>query len=199
MSSRPAIALEPGLRIGLLGGSFNPAHEAHLHISLIAMRRLRLHRILWLVSPQNPLKSAQDMAPFEERLASAQAMAGHPNIHASDLEQKLATRYTADTLTKLTTRHPGVHFVWLMGADNLANFHLWKNWTKIMETVPVAIIARPDFHHHTSNSVIARRYGNVRLDSADAQLLPRLAPPVWTFIQERLHTQSATKIRKGKF
>lgn len=198
MSNRPAIALEPGLRIGLLGGSFNPAHEAHLHISLIAMRRLRLHQILWLVSPQNPLKPTQGMAPFEERLASAQAMAGHPNIHASDLEQKLGTSYTADTLTTLTTRHPGVYFVWLMGADNLANFHLWKDWTKIMETVPVAIIARPDFHHHTSHSVIARRYGNVRLDSADARLLPSLAPPVWTFIQERLHTQSATKIRQAK-
>jgi len=190
--------LEPGLRIGLLGGSFNPAHEAHLHISQVALRRLELHKILWLVSPQNPLKSTEDMAPFEERFASAKTMADHPNIHVSDVEQRLGTTYTADTLRELTRRHPGVHFVWLMGADNLANFHLWKNWTRIVETVPVAIIARPEFSHNAYHSALARRYGDVRLDPADAALLPQLAAPAWTFIQERLHPLSATKIRQSQ-
>jgi len=132
-------------RIGLLGGSFNPAHRGHRRISLAAARALALNEVWWLVSPGNPLKPAAGMAPLAARLASARAMARRAPICATDIERRLGTRYTADTLRRLVRRHPRTRFVWLMGADNLAQFHRWRDWRGIARTLPIAVIARPGY------------------------------------------------------
>lgn len=130
-------------RVGLLGGSFNPAHRGHVHISQEAMKRLRLDAVWWLVSPQNPLKSAEDMAPQAIRLASARAIARDPRIVPTDVERKLGTRYTVDTLKALVDLHPSTRFIWLMGGDNLQSFHRWHQWRQIVRVVPIAVVLRP--------------------------------------------------------
>lgn len=141
-------------RIGLLGGSFNPAHRAHRRISLHALRALKLDEVWWLVSPGNPLKAgAKDMAPFRARLASARAMARHAPIRVSGVERRLKTRYTADTLTKLTRMYPKHDFIWLMGADNLDQFHRWERWRRIAAMLPIAVVARPGYDRHAHASV----------------------------------------------
>ena len=133
-------------RIGLLGGSFNPAHGGHRAISLAALRALGLDEVWWLVSPGNPLKdTARDMAPLAIRLASARAMARHAPIRASDIESRLGTRYTVDTLKALARRYPNKRFIWLMGADNLAQFDQWKDWRGIARAMPIAVVARPGY------------------------------------------------------
>lgn len=133
-------------RIGLLGGSFNPAHKGHRAISLAAIRTLGLDEVWWLVSPGNPLKDkAKDMAPLSARLASARRASCHAPIRPSDIETRLHTRYTVDTLKKITRRYPKNRFIWLMGGDNLAQFHLWRDWRGIARTMPIAVIARPGY------------------------------------------------------
>lgn len=129
--------------VGLLGGSFNPAHEGHLHISLHALKMLGLDAVWWLVSPQNPLKSKKDMAPFARRLEQAREIAQHPRIVVTDIEMRLGTRFTADTLSALRLHFPRTRFVWLMGADNMHQLHRWKNWQKIFHMVPVSVLDRP--------------------------------------------------------
>lgn len=178
----------------MLGGSFNPAHAGHRHISLIALRRLGLDEIWWLVSPQNPLKSSVDMAPFEDRFRSAQEKSGHPRIKVLDLESRLGTTYTADLLHRLQARSSD-HFVWIMGGDNLMQIDRWKNWRAIFEAVPVAVIARPGFEKAALGSKAAHVFRNVRLDPADSLQLATMAAPVWTLIQERLSPLSSTEIR----
>lgn len=132
-------------RVGLLGGSFNPAHRGHRRVSLAAIRALALDEVWWLVSPGNPLKPAAGMAPFAARLASARAMARRAPIRATDIETRLGTRYTIDTVRAITRRAPRTRFVWLMGADNLAQFDRWKTWREIARAVPIAVIARPGY------------------------------------------------------
>ena len=132
-------------RIGLLGGSFNPAHRGHRRISLAALDALGLDEVWWLVSPGNPLKGSKGMAPFEARLRSARAMARRAPIRASDFEARAGTRYTIDTLGELLRRHPRDRFIWLMGADTIAQFHHWKRWRAIAKTLPIAVIARPGY------------------------------------------------------
>ena len=133
-------------RIGILGGSFNPAHGGHRAISLAALRALGLDEVWWLVSPGNPLKDkARDMAPLAIRLASARRMTRHAPIRATDIERRLGTRYTVDTLTTLARRYPNNRFIWLMGADNLAQFDQWKNWRGIARAMPIAVVARPGY------------------------------------------------------
>lgn len=185
-----------GRKIGLLGGSFNPAHEGHRHISLIALRRLGLDEIWWLVSPQNPLKPESEMAPFDERYRSAEKMARHPRIKVMDLETRLGTTYTADLLTKLQDRgHDS--YVWLMGGDNLMQIDCWKNWQSIFETVPVCVIARPGFEKAALGSKAAHVYRAVRLDPSDSLRLASIEPPCWTLLQEQLTGLSSTEIRKS--
>ncbi|WP_294285311.1 nicotinate-nucleotide adenylyltransferase, partial [uncultured Sphingomonas sp.] len=134
------------MKTGLLGGSFNPAHRGHRAITLAAIRVLELDEAWWLVSPGNPLKSgARDMAPLAARLASAKRMARRAPIRASDIEARLGTRYTLDTLRQLQRRYPRRQFIWLMGADNLAQFHRWRGWREIARTMPIAVIARPGY------------------------------------------------------
>lgn len=141
---RPPGPVAPGLRIGLLGGSFNPAHEGHLYVADIAMKRLRLDYVWFLVSPQNPLKPTNGMMPLCHRLASARKIAGrNRRLIVSDLEQTIGSRYTNDTIRALRARFPLVRFVWLMGSDNLEQFHRWQHWQDILAQVPAAVILRP--------------------------------------------------------
>ena len=184
-----------GLRIGLLGGSFNPAHGGHLHISLLALKRLRLDALWWLVSPRNPLKPEAGMAPLAQRLAAARAVARHPAITVTDLERSLGTAYTADTLRALKTRFPGVRFVWIMGADNLVQIARWRDWTAIFEAVPIAIFARPSYSLRALAGKAAARYRSARLPPGKGGVLAGSPPPAWIFFHERLHRASATEIR----
>ena len=182
-------------RIGLLGGSFNPAHEGHRDISLAALAYLDLDEVWWLVSPQNPLKPADGMASFAERMASARAMAHHPRIRVTDIEQRLGTRYTADTLRKLVMRFPSYRFVWLMGADNLAQIASWRDWTKIFHLTPIAVFDRPTYTTKALNSLAARRFRRSRRREAALKTLAATPAPAWVFVHHRLNPISATQIR----
>jgi nicotinate-nucleotide adenylyltransferase len=182
-------------RIGLLGGSFNPAHEGHRDISLAALAYLDLDEVWWVVSPQNPLKSAQGMASFAERMASAKAMADHPRIRVTDIERKLGTRFTADTLRKLVTRFPSCRFVWLMGADNLAQISSWRDWTRIFHLTPIAVFDRPTYTIKALSSLAARRFRRSRRREAALKTLAATPAPAWVFVHHRLNPISATQIR----
>jgi len=184
-----------GLRIGLLGGSFNPAHGGHLNLSLAALKRLDLDRIWWLVSPQNPLKPDDGMAPFADRLASAEALAHHPRIDVSDIEAHLGTRFTADTLAALVSRCPAHDFVWLMGADNLIQIPAWDRWSRIFHTVPVAVFARPSYSLRALAGPAARRFRRHRLPEDEAGQLAGSRPPAWVFCHMRLDPTSASALR----
>lgn len=184
-----------GRTVGLLGGSFNPAHEGHRHISLTAMRRLGLDQVWWLVSPQNPLKSAADMAALDLRVATAQAKARHPRILVTALEVMLGTRYTAETLTALRRRYPRTRFVWLMGADNLIQVTRWRDWRRIFGRVPVAVFPRRPYSTRALGGKAARCFARDRVDAASAGTLPHRAPPAWVFLEGPLHPASATEIR----
>jgi len=185
-------------RIGLLGGSFNPAHAGHRHISLMALRRLRLDEVWWLVSPQNPLKPVAGMAPLAERVAGARTVAAHPGIRVTGIEKALGTRYTADTLPALTRRFPLARFVWLMGADNLVEIPRWNRWRRIFATVPVAILARSSYSHRALAGQAARRFAHDRIPTPQAGRLAELDPPAWVFLHGRRHPASATLIRAVK-
>jgi nicotinate-nucleotide adenylyltransferase len=184
-----------GRRIGLLGGSFNPAHEGHREISLQALARLGLDEVWWLVSPQNPLKPVAGMAPFADRMAGARAVARHPRIRVSDIEARLGTRHTAETLRRLTRRFPGHRFVWLMGADNLAQIDRWRSWQQIFHLVPVAVWARPTYCFRALAAKAARRFAGARRKENAGRLLPATDPPAWVFVHGRLNPLSATAIR----
>ena len=187
-----------GARIGLLGGSFNPAHEGHRHISREAMKRLGLDQVWWLVSPQNPLKTPQGMAPAAERLAAAQRLASGPLLIATDIESLLGTRYTADTLRALRRCFPKVHFVWLMGADNLIQIDQWEDWQRIFHCVAVAALARPTYSLRASRSKAAERFKAARWAERKVRGLSRAAPPAWAFLHIRLSPLSATRIRAAR-
>ena len=183
------------LRIGLLGGSFNPAHAGHLHVTEMALKRLRLNQVWWLVSPGNPLKSAAGMAPLGDRVRRARDVARDRRIRVTDIEQRLGTRFTADTLRALCRRYPHARFVWLMGADNLAQISRWQQWPTIFATVPVAVFDRPSYALTAMAGVAARRFAGCRLAAPKARLLAGCKPPAWVFLAGRLHTGSATRIR----
>jgi len=161
-----------GQAIGLLGGSFDPAHAGHVHITREALKRFALDRVWWLVSPGNPLKAAGP-APLARRMAAARAVMDHPRVSVTDIEARLGTRYTAETLAELQALYPGRRFVWLMGADNLAQLDRWERWQEIMERVPVGVIARPGSRIAARMSKAAARYQRWRLPSERAGLLPR--------------------------
>ncbi|GAB4542905.1 MAG: nicotinate-nucleotide adenylyltransferase [Parvularculaceae bacterium] len=187
-----------GMRIGLLGGSFNPAHDGHRHISLVALRRLALDRIWWLVSPQNPLKQAAELDDYGNRFESARAASAHPRIFVSDFERRHRLIYTIDTIRELRRRYRGVRFVWLMGADNLAGFHRWRSWREIAQRIPIAVFARPGSEIRAPFSPAARRLARWRLDETDAKLLAETPPPGWIYLTETLHPASSTAIRRAR-
>jgi nicotinate-nucleotide adenylyltransferase len=187
-------------RIGLLGGSFNPAHQGHLHLSRLALRRLGLDEVWWMVSPQNPLKPVAGMAPFTERLAQARQVAGgHPRIRVTDIENRLDGSYlTADTLKSLTRRFPHLRFVWLMGADNLVQIPRWARWADIFSTVPVAVFARPSYSQKALAGIAVRRFARARVAEEVARGLAETKPPAWAFFHTRLDPSSATRIRSAR-
>ncbi len=187
-----------GLKVGLLGGSFNPAHAGHRHISLMALRRFGLDQVWWLVSPQNPLKPSAGMAPLAERLAGARRAAAHPRIRVTDLESRLRTRYTADTLAALKRRHPGHRFLWLMGADNLIQIPDWKRWENIFRTVPVAVFNRPNYGNRALAGRAATRFRHYRVGQQAYRRLVERAPPAWVFLWDTRHPASATAIRSSR-
>lgn len=163
-----------GQVVGLLGGSFDPAHEGHVHITRAALERFGLDRVWWLVSPGNPLKT-RGPAPMLDRLRAARAVMEHPSVSVTHIEADLGTRYTAETIAALQARYVGVRFVWLMGADNLAQFHLWQDWQEIMARVPVGVLARPGDRISARMSRAARMYREDRLIGRAAQLLGQSA------------------------
>ena len=184
-----------GLRIGLLGGSFNPPHEAHRAASLYAMKRLRLDRVWWLVTPGNPLKATDDLPPLGQRVAAARAVANHPRIDVTDIEARLGTRYSIDTLRALKRRYGSVHFVWLMGADNLINFHRWKNWKAIAATVPIAVIDRGLVGLRAFAARAPRALARWRLPEGAANRLALRRPPAWLFLHGLRLPISSTALR----
>ncbi|HTV44077.1 MAG TPA: nicotinate-nucleotide adenylyltransferase [Stellaceae bacterium] len=187
-------------RIGLLGGSFNPAHQGHLQLSLNALARLGLDEVWWLVSPQNPLKPAAGMARFADRLAAARrATRGHPRIRVSDLENRLGGgHYTIDTVLALRRRFPRLRFVWLMGADNLVQLRYWQRWPEIFAAVPIAVFDRPCYSLKALAGLAAARFARYRLPEAGGRRLAETAPPAWVFLHTPLDPSSATRIRSAR-
>ena len=185
----------PGLRVGLLGGSFNPAHDGHRHISLEALARLNLDRVWWIVSPGNPLKSHGDLADLEARLRLAAAVAHHPRVDVTGFEAQLGTAYTAETLSYLTKRLPDVNFVWLMGADNLATLHRWRAWRRILATMPVAVIDRPGWRYRALASRAAISHAGAQRPEAESRGLAGATAPAWSFLSIPLSNLSSTALR----
>lgn len=192
--SSSGLCAPPGLRIGLFGGSFDPPHAGHAHVTKWALKAFGLDRVWWLVSPGNPLK---EDAPAElaRRMAAAREIARHPRVSVTDVEARLGTRYTAETLAGLRLRHPGVRFVWLMGADNLAGFHRWERWDEIMRSVPIGVLARPGQQLAAGLSPTARRFARWRVPASQARALPFLEPPAWTLLTGRMLDLSSSELR----
>ncbi|GIX14402.1 MAG: putative nicotinate-nucleotide adenylyltransferase [Paracoccaceae bacterium] len=183
-----------GMTVGLLGGSFDPAHAGHVHITRLALAALGLDRVWWLVSPGNPLKS-RGPADLDRRLAAARAVMRHPRVEITDIEARLGTRHTAQTLRALARRYPGVRFVWLMGADNLIQFHRWRDWRGIMARVPVAVLPRPGAMPRAGLSPAARAFARARIRAGAARALARSRPPAWVLLPGPRRADSSTEIR----
>jgi nicotinate-nucleotide adenylyltransferase len=191
---RLGLHLQPGMRVGVYGGSFDPAHEGHAHVARTALVRLGLDRVIWLVSTHNPLK-ADRPADLPERMAATQALARGPSMQVSDTERRIGARYTLDTLRVLKARFPGVHFVWIMGADNLAGFHHWRGWSDIFRTVPIVVVARPGVWPRAAFSPAARRFSAARLPAGVARRLAVMPPPAWVYLAAPLKTISSSALR----
>lgn len=184
-------------RIGLFGGSFNPAHEGHVAVSEEALKRLQLDQVWWLVSPQNPLKDSRDTRDFHDRLTHARLLTGNPRLVVTGLEAKLDTRTTAQTFGMLAPMFQHSRFVWIMGADSFAGLHRWNDWREIPATLPLAVFARPGWAQNALSSPAARLLANHRLDAADAGQLADRAAPAWCFLNMPLRYESSTAIRNG--
>lgn len=182
------------MTIGLLGGSFDPPHRGHAHITREALKRFGLDQVWWLVTPGNPLK-ARGPAPLEARLAAARQVIDHPRVVITDLERQFGTRFTAHTLRELAARYPGVRFVWLMGADNLAGFHKWDQWRDIFGLVPIGVLARPGQRISARLPPAAARFERARLRGREAQRLARAALPAWCFVNLPMVDISSTALR----
>jgi nicotinate-nucleotide adenylyltransferase len=184
-----------GMRIGLLGGSFNPPHVAHRAISLFAIKRLKLDRVWWLVSPGNPLKDNGALHELDERAEAARQMASDPRIDVSCLESVIGTRYTVDTISYLRRRFSGLRFVWIMGADNLAQFHRWQNWQRIASQMPIAVIDRPPQSFRALAAPAARALARYRVPENEASRLANFHAPAWVFLTGMKMNLSSTGLR----
>jgi nicotinate-nucleotide adenylyltransferase len=183
-----------GQTIGLLGGSFDPPHGGHVHISKQALNRFGLDRVWWLVSPGNPLKP-KGPADFARRMAACRRLVVHPRIQVSDIEARFGTTYTAQTLARLLPLYPGVRFVWLMGADNLAQFHHWDDWRGIVASVPIGVLARSGEVVRAGLSPAARAYGQYRQPAHQSAALVHHKPPCWAMVTGPTVDISSTQIR----
>jgi nicotinate-nucleotide adenylyltransferase len=188
----------PGMRIGLFGGTFDPPHAAHRAACLLALRRLGLDRVWWLVTPGNPLKDTRGLAPLAERVAAAQALAHHPLIDVTDLEAELGTTYTYETVSYLVRRCHGVHFVWIMGADNLRSFHRWQRWRGIAELVPIAVIDRLGPSLYATASAASQALARFRLPESAATKLADCKPPAWIYLHGLKSPLSSTALRAAR-
>ncbi|MEO9778634.1 MAG: nicotinate-nucleotide adenylyltransferase [Sedimentitalea sp.] len=183
-----------GQSVGLFGGSFDPPHAGHVHVTREALKRFGLDRVWWLVSPGNLLK-ARGPAPMDVRLQAARKIMDHPRVTVTDIEARLGTRATADTVARLRSLYPGVRFVWLMGADNLAQFHRWQDWEDIMQTVPLGVLARPGDRISARMSPAARIYRRYRISGGASQSLVHARAPAWCFVNVPMVDLSSTAIR----
>lgn len=190
--------VEDGMSIGLFGGSFNPPHGGHVHVALTALKRLELDRLWWVVSPGNPLKENGGLPSLGRRLALSKQIINHPRIDVTGCEAILKTRYSADFVYHLVNRFPTIRFVWIMGADNLTNFHLWERWQDIATNVPICVIDRPGDTLSTRSSQAARKFMRFRLDEADGKCLKDREAPAWTFIHAPKSSLSSTALRAEK-
>lgn len=184
-----------GQRIGVMGGTFNPPHKGHALVATTALRRLKLDQLWWMVTPGNPLKSGNGLPPLAERLAASRRLVTDPRITVTGFEEGLGQSYTYATLTHLTTRIPGVHFVWVMGADNLASFNRWRRWRDIAELVPIAVVDRPGWRFKALASPAAVRLMPFRVPETAAGGLATMHPPAWVFLSTRLSGASSTALR----
>lgn len=185
-------------RVGVLGGSFNPAHAGHLHVARTALRRLRLDQVWLLVSPGNPLKPRAGMAPFPDRLLSARRIADGRRVVATGIEACLGLRYTWQVLAALQRRFPQVEFAWLMGADNLEQLPRWRRWMRVARAMPFAVLPRPSYNHRALAGKAAQRLRHGLRHPSAAPALPSLHPPAWSFLTVRQNPISATALRAAQ-
>jgi nicotinate-nucleotide adenylyltransferase len=185
-----------GMRIGLYGGSFNPPHAGHRQVGLMALQRLALNRLWWLITPGNPLKDRGGLPPTAIRLAAAQVCANHPRIAATGFEEEIGSHYTLETIRFLKRRCPGVRFVWIMGADSLSSFHRWRGWREIAHAVPIAVVDRPGWTIKATSARAAIALARDRWDETDAALLPEAVPPAWVFLHGPRSFLSSSDLRK---
>ena len=188
---------EKGMQVGLFGGSFNPPHAGHALVAEIALRRLALDQLWWIVTPGNPLKSTRELAPLADRIRLSETIAADPRVKVTAFEADRNLRYTADTLALVKARNPGVDFVWIMGADNLRDFHRWQRWQRIAMTFPIAVIDRPGATLSFLSSVMAKTFDYARVDEGDAPRLAGMRAPAWTFIHGPRSSLSSTAIRNA--
>ncbi|HEY6832421.1 MAG TPA: nicotinate-nucleotide adenylyltransferase [Pseudolabrys sp.] len=185
----------PGLRIGLFGGTFDPPHEAHRAATMLALKRLKLDRVWWLVTPGNPLKNTSGLTPLGERIAAARALINDPRVDVTGLEAVIKTRYTYDTISWLRARCPGVQFVWIMGADNLRSFHRWQKWRDIAKLVPIVVIDRLGPSLYAGASAAAQAFRYARIPENNVSSLPGRHPPAWAFLHGLKSPLSSTALR----
>jgi nicotinate-nucleotide adenylyltransferase len=183
------------MRIGLFGGTFDPPHQAHLGAALLALKRLKLDRIWWMVTPGNPLKDTRGLAPLEQRIAAARALAHHPRIDVTGFEAVIKTRYTYDTVRWLLARCPGVRFVWIMGADNLRHFHRWQRWRDIASILPIVVVDRLGPSLYAAASPAGASLAKFRIRGENAAGLPGRRPPAWSFLHGLKSPLSSTALR----
>jgi len=183
------------MKIGLFGGTFDPPHRAHLAASLLALKRLKLDSVWWLVTPGNPLKNTSGLAPLQERIAVATALTRHPRIHVTGLEAVIKTRYTYDTIRWLKARCPRLRFVWIMGADNLRSFHRWQKWRRIAKLVPFVVIDRLGPSLYAAASAAGQALSYARIPESAASALAYRKPPAWTFLHGLKSPLSSTALR----
>jgi nicotinate-nucleotide adenylyltransferase len=187
-----------GQRIGLFGGSFNPAHEGHRMVALYALRRLQLDWVWWLVSPQNPLKDTKETGEYSQRVAHTQVIAKHSRFVVTDIEKQIESRNTSQTLLAMHNAFKQAHFVWIMGADSFRDLDGWKRWNFIAESLPLAVLARPGYSMRALGSQAANRYAGFRVPNEQSGVLARRKAPAWVFVSMPLRKESSTAIRKHK-